>query len=141
MRKLLSLFASALLGVAAIAAGAEETAPPSPRGLWVADIPLCAETVVNAGDEPDFNGAMRQLSIELTPDAGARFARLTAQAVGKSITVWLDGAVLTEPVVREPIAGGRLSISGMDDAQIERARAAVAAPCPFGAGDPASTAA
>ena len=71
----------------------------------------------------------------------ANLTRLTAQAVGKSITVWLDGAVLTEPVVREPIAGGRLSISGMDDAQIERARAAVAAPCPFGAGDPASTAA
>lgn len=141
MRTLLSLSALALLGLAAIPAGAEDAAPPSPRGLWVADIPLCAETVVNAADAADFNGAMRQLSIELTPDAGARFARLTAQAVGKSITVWLDGAVLTEPVVREPIAGGRLSISGMDDAQIERARAAVAAPCPFGAGDPASTAA
>lgn len=141
MRRLLSLGASVLLGVAAIPAGAEDTAPPSPQGLWVADIPLCAETVVNAADVPDFDGTMRELSIELTPDAGERFARLTAQAVGKSITVWLDGAVLTEPTVREPITGGRLTISGMDDSQIERARDAVTAPCPFGEGDPASTAA
>lgn len=53
-----------------------------------------------------------QVSLELT-DAGARiFAELTRRNIGKQIAIYLDGAPISAPVVREEITGGKAQISG-----------------------------
>ncbi|MBM3523204.1 MAG: protein translocase subunit SecD [Alphaproteobacteria bacterium] len=43
---------------------------------------------------------------------GRRFAEITRQNVGQPFAIVLDGKVLTAPVIREPITGGRGQISG-----------------------------
>lgn len=46
-------------------------------------------------------------------DAGAKlFAEMTKQNIGKTIAIYLDGAPITTPVVREEIRDGKAQISG-----------------------------
>ena len=60
------------------------------------------------------------VNLEFSPEGGKKFADLTAQNVGRTIAILLDGEVLTAPNVREPIMGGRAEITGeksLEDAQ------------------------
>lgn len=41
-----------------------------------------------------------------------RFAHLTEENIGKPIAIALDGTVISAPVIREPITGGSVQISG-----------------------------
>lgn len=41
-----------------------------------------------------------------------KFADLTASNVGHKIGIYLDGELLTNPVVNEPITGGKAVITG-----------------------------
>jgi preprotein translocase subunit SecD len=61
-----------------------------------------------------FDDMTRQPTIGLTFDAdGAKlFEELTAENVGKTIAIYLDGALLSAPNVREKISGGEAVISG-----------------------------
>jgi preprotein translocase subunit SecD len=54
------------------------------------------------------------VSIRLTPASGEAFARFTAANVGRKTEVRIDGKVIMAPVIREPILGGSLQISGRD---------------------------
>lgn len=53
-----------------------------------------------------------RVSVEFTEGGAALFADLTRDAVGRRIALVLDGEVLTAPVVRDAILGGRCEISG-----------------------------
>jgi len=60
------------------------------------------------------------IPFELNPDAAEKFATYTASHVGQFLCIVLDKAVISCPTVREPIPGGRASISGkftFDDAR------------------------
>lgn len=59
---------------------------------------------------PSGNGG--QINIEFTDEGAKKFADLTTASVGKKIAITLDGKVLTDPVVNEPITGGRAVITG-----------------------------
>lgn len=122
--------ALALLFGATGPVGAGDRQTVSARGLWLEDIPLCRDTVIGASQEPDSTGQPDTLSIELTAEAGARLARLTSQHVGQPITIWLDGDVLIQPHVQEPIGGGRLSLSGLAEDELARVNTAAFAVCP-----------
>ena len=50
--------------------------------------------------------------LEFNEDGAKKFAALTAQNIGKPISILLDGDVLTSPVVQEVITGGNAQISG-----------------------------
>lgn len=52
------------------------------------------------------------VGLEFNDDGAKKFASLTAQNVGKPISILLDGEVLTSPVVQEVITGGNAQISG-----------------------------
>ncbi|NLS00356.1 hypothetical protein HGP17_26310 [Rhizobium sp. P38BS-XIX] len=52
-----------------------------------------------------------QLSIELTADGAAKFRDFTQAAIGRQTQVLIDGKVVIEPWIREPIMGGRITIS------------------------------
>ncbi len=121
------------------AAAAQDKAAPSDTGLWIADLPLCADTVADMAEGVEETDGALLLNIELTDEAGQRLAALTEKAVGKTVTVWLDGKVLMEPVVQEKIVSGRLTIAGIESDQLERAEAAAAGQCPAAGDDDDTT--
>ena len=72
-------------------------------------------------DLKDAQAAMNQqnnqsvVNLEFSDEGKEKFADATLNNVGRKISILLDGEVLTDPVVREPILGGRAEISGQRD--------------------------
>lgn len=52
------------------------------------------------------------VSLTFNDEGKELFAELTAQNVGKTIAIYLDGRAISTPVVREPIRDGKAVISG-----------------------------
>lgn len=52
------------------------------------------------------------VALEFTDEGGKAFGLLTSKNVGKHIAIMLDKQVLTNPVVNEPIMGGKAVITG-----------------------------
>lgn len=52
------------------------------------------------------------ISLEFNQKGAAEFGRLTRESVGQRFAIVLDGEVKSAPVIREPILGGRASITG-----------------------------
>lgn len=52
------------------------------------------------------------VAIEFTDEGAKKFADLTTQNVSRHIGIYLDGEQLTNPVVNEPITGGKAVITG-----------------------------
>ena len=74
-------------------------------------------TVMTGKDLKDAKAEINQnkstvVALEFSPDGAKLFAELTAQNVGKKISILLDKKVLTSPVVNEPILGGKAVITG-----------------------------
>ncbi len=74
-------------------------------------------TVMTGKDLKDAKAEINQnkstvVALEFSPEGGKRFGELTAQNVGKKISILLDKKVLTSPVVNEPILGGKAVITG-----------------------------
>lgn len=57
-------------------------------------------------------GHKNVVGIEFTDEGAKKFADLTASNVGHKIGIYLDGELLTNPVVNEPITGGKAVITG-----------------------------
>jgi len=53
-----------------------------------------------------------QISLELTDEGAVLFAELTKKNQGKQLAIYLDGAPISAPVVREEITGGKAQITG-----------------------------
>jgi preprotein translocase subunit SecD len=52
------------------------------------------------------------ISFTMSEASGAAFADITRNNVGKPLAMRADGRVLSRPVIREPILGGKGQISG-----------------------------
>lgn len=52
------------------------------------------------------------VAFQFTPHGQAAFAALTREHVGKRLAIMVDGKVISAPVIKEPITGGRGVISG-----------------------------
>ena len=62
-----------------------------------------------------------QISLDFNDEGGKLFETLTEKNVGKQIAVFLDGTLITAPVVQEKITGGRAQITGtftLDEAKL-----------------------
>jgi preprotein translocase subunit SecD len=53
-----------------------------------------------------------EVSLALNKEGARQFRRITTDGVGRQLSIILDGVEYSSPVIREPIAGGRASISG-----------------------------
>lgn len=53
-----------------------------------------------------------QVSLEFNYEGAAIFEKLTADNVGKPLAIFLDNQLISSPVVREKISGGRAQITG-----------------------------
>lgn len=75
-------------------------------------------TLLTGNDLKDAQAVMRQdsgqsvVTLEFSDEGTKKFADATLANVGRQIAILLDGEVLTDPVVREPIFGGKAEISG-----------------------------
>ena len=78
-------------------------------------------TLLTGTDLKDAQAAMNPqnnqnvVNLEFSDEGAEKFADATLKNVGRTIAILLDGEVLTNPVVREPILGGRAEISGQRD--------------------------
>ena len=78
-------------------------------------------TLLTGTDLKDAQAAMNPnnnqnvVNLEFSDEGKEKFADATLKNVGRTIAILLDGEVLTNPVVREPILGGRAEISGQRD--------------------------
>ena len=78
-------------------------------------------TLLTGNDLKDAQAAMNPdnnqnvVTLEFSDEGKEKFADATLKNVGRTIAILLDGEVLTNPVVREPILGGRAEISGQRD--------------------------
>jgi preprotein translocase subunit SecD len=54
----------------------------------------------------------KALSLELTPQSREAFGAFTAEHVGQTIDLRVDGEVVMSPRLMEPITGGRIMVSG-----------------------------
>jgi preprotein translocase subunit SecD len=79
---------------------------------------LLKEAAMNGDDIgvvlPGFDQATKQpiVSLRFNGRGTRRLAHVTAENVGRPFAIVLDDAVLSAPVIREPITGGSLQISG-----------------------------
>lgn len=88
-----------------------------PRYVVEKRVMVSGESLTNA--QPNFNSQDGQWVVSFTFDSvgGRRFAEATTQHVGRLFAIILDGKVISAPVIREPITGGRGQISGSFTAQ------------------------
>jgi preprotein translocase subunit SecD len=52
------------------------------------------------------------VDFSLTPDGTKQFAEITGQNIGKRLAIVIDGQLITAPVIRSPITGGKGQITG-----------------------------
>lgn len=58
------------------------------------------------------NTSQPEVSLELNDEGAKLFAEITKRNVGKRVAIFLDGTVISAPVVRDEIQGGKAVISG-----------------------------
>ncbi|MDU2095389.1 MAG: protein translocase subunit SecD [Negativicoccus succinicivorans] len=75
------------------------------------NVRLSGEDLATAKEELG-QGNKPLVAIEFNDQGAKKFGDLTTQNVGRHIAIVLDGEVLTNPVVNEPILGGKAVITG-----------------------------
>lgn len=120
-------FVLPLLMLAAVQAAEPEPEVPA-RGLWFGPIQICRDTVdrVSTGADPDTGDQF--LYVTFTRDLHARIEAETAARVADTLPVRLDGRIILEPVMNEPIAGGSIQLFSTPE-DLPRLRATATGPC------------
>ncbi|HEV2818113.1 MAG TPA: hypothetical protein VGW40_12930 [Allosphingosinicella sp.] len=112
---------------------APEPAAPPPadgsRGLWVGPIHLCRDTAESAVADSEDRGPFPSLIVTLRPELRAELERESGRLVGGAMPIRLDGKLISEPVVREPLTGGVLALSGQSAEETQAIEAAIRQPC------------
>jgi hypothetical protein len=110
------------------AVGSAAAGPPTDeRGLWFGSLHLCRDTIERATAAEDHG--MPVLLITLMPQLKEDLRRETENRVGEAMPVRLDGRIVSEPNVMEPITGGKVSLSGASPRLIEAMRSGSLRPC------------
>lgn len=74
--------------------------------------PLDGGVVTEAREEYSQHGASAEVSMVMNAAGARSWARLTADNIGRSVAIVLDGYVYSAPRVNQEIEGGRSSITG-----------------------------
>jgi preprotein translocase subunit SecD len=102
----------------------------SPRpGLWIGPIRACASTVAEAAVGREEHSGLPNLTIRFREGWADVLRRVTAARVGRPMAIRLDGRILSEPVVREPIAGGTITMVPIEADEAEAIREMALAAC------------
>lgn len=126
-----ALLVSALLAFPATLAARDTagsdapSAEPAEQGIWIGNLDLCRSGRVEAEAGTENYSGLPVVSITLPAELRDALAALTAANIGKPLSIRVDGKVVSEPHVNEPISGGQLQISGLDSAEAHRIAAAL----------------
>ena len=74
-------------------------------------VSITGASIADARPTFDQNG-IPDITLIFTKEGAELFHALTKEAIGKRLAIVLDGVIYSAPVIREPIPGGRASISG-----------------------------
>ncbi|MFH1426797.1 MAG: protein translocase subunit SecD [Candidatus Kerfeldbacteria bacterium] len=74
--------------------------------------PLTGEQLENADVTFDPNTGLPTVSLQFNKEGRELFAQITKDNVGKTVAIYLDGVVISAPVVQQEITGGEAVISG-----------------------------
>lgn len=92
--------------------GGIKQTPASPKGEPFTDTGLTGRLLERAELEFDQRTGEPQVSVQFNKEGSELFAKITKENVGKRIAIFLDGTIISSPVVREEISGGKAQISG-----------------------------
>ncbi len=87
--------------------GGEPT--PSPRKSLLPPLRIQVQSAEAASDK---HTNQPVVVITMAPRSGRMFEELTAQHIGRRLVLRIDGKVAAEPIIKEPIKGGVVQISG-----------------------------
>jgi preprotein translocase subunit SecD len=82
----------------------------APGAAWAGESMVLHVQHVSVVNEPVSN--QPALKMELTADSKEAFGAFTDRHIGEQVDLKVDGEVLMSPVVREPIRGGEVWITG-----------------------------
>lgn len=106
---------AAALVLGACATSPTPISPPAissgSTGLRFGDVSFGKADIVSAEMGFSPNG-MPLVNVTLSPDAKSRLYDLTRANVGNQLPLLVDGIVLSNPKVMEPIEGGQFQVSG-----------------------------
>ncbi len=75
------------------------------------NIILQGDDVKNAAPQQNRDTGKMAVGLELTSDAGERFAEATGRLIGKPIAIFMDDELISAPVVQTKISGGNAIIT------------------------------
>lgn len=120
------LFLLALaVGPAALAAPEPSDASPAhtdaaaEQGIWIGDLALCNAGPVKAALRAESYNGLPIVNITLPATLREALAKLTAANIGKPLPIRVNGRIVSEPHVNEPIQGGELQVSGLSQAEAD----------------------
>ncbi|MFC3787009.1 hypothetical protein GGR90_002435 [Sphingopyxis italica] len=121
------LLASALLlcPAALTAQAVAQSGAAAEKGIWIGNLDLCRSGPVKAVASIELYSSLPIVSIVLPAALHDALEELTAANIGKPLPIRVNGRVVSEPNVNEPISGGELQISGVDQAEADRIAAAL----------------
>lgn len=117
------------LALLSLAHGPAAAATEANSGLWFGPVHLCRDTVVEAVAGIEEYSGQPTLTLTLAAGLQPRLQRATARKVSRTIKIRLDGRVVQEPRVREPITGTSLRLAGFSREETEQLRAASLRAC------------
>ncbi len=122
-----ALLASCLLSCPAMLAAQAvgEPGAATEKGIWLGNLDLCRSGPVKAVASIEALSGLPIVSITLPEALRGALEKLTAANIGKPLSIRVDGRVVSEPHVNEPIVNGELQISGVDQAEADRIAAAL----------------
>ena len=89
---------------------AENNADGPPRYAVRKRVEVSGDRLVDA--QPSFQDNQPVVSFRFDTAGGRNFGRVTQENVGQNLAIALDNAIISAPVIREPILGGSGIISG-----------------------------
>jgi len=73
---------------------------------------ITGKDLVDAKEALDPGGGQAEVNLTFSKEGAAKFAEITRANVGRPIGIYLDGQLLQNPVVQEPILNGQARITG-----------------------------
>lgn len=83
---------------------------PFNTGVWIGTMPLCSAGSVEARKTIDEYTGENVLQITLNKAETADLAALTTANVGNQLAIRVDGKLVMEPYINEPILGGSIQV-------------------------------
>jgi preprotein translocase subunit SecD len=84
----------------------------APSYLVESQVLMTGDTITQASVRPGGQGQGPYVTVELNATGAETFANITTENVGRQLAIVLDNTVYSNPVIKEPIPGGNVQITG-----------------------------